>query len=275
VTLEANPASTDEVKVQAWLEGGVNRMSLGVQGFEPRALAVLERKTDAAQATRAFGLARRLGVTNVSIDLIYAVPFQSRDSWLETLRRAIALGPDHISTYCLTFEEGTLLWRRRAEGSVPEVDADLQWDQLDAASAALGAAGFARYEVSNWANPGFESRHNHAYWGCRPVYGAGAGAHSYATDGSTSRRWWNVARPREYIAAGQAVADGEELPPRKARGEALMLGLRTADGMEAPDGFERELDELLRAGLIERRGNRVHPTRRGMDLHNQIALVVL
>jgi oxygen-independent coproporphyrinogen-3 oxidase len=275
VTLEANPASTDEVKVQAWLEGGVNRMSLGVQGFEPRALAVLERKTDAAQATRAFGLARRLGVTNVSIDLIYAVPFQSRDSWLETLRRAIALGPDHISTYCLTFEEGTLLWRRRAEGSVPEVDADLQWDQLDAASAALGAAGFTRYEVSNWANPGFESRHNHAYWGCRPVYGAGAGAHSYATDGSSSRRWWNVARPREYIAASQAVADGEELAPRKARGEALMLGLRTADGMEAPDGFERELDELLRAGLIERRGNRVHPTRRGMDLHNQIALVVL
>ena len=115
VTLEANPASTDETKMQAWLEGGVNRLSLGVQGFEPRALAVLERRTDAAQATRAFGLARAMGMPNVSIDLIYAVPFQSRDSWLETLRRGIALGPDHISTYCLTFEEGTLLWRRRAE----------------------------------------------------------------------------------------------------------------------------------------------------------------
>jgi len=276
VTLEANPASTDEAKVQAWLDGGVNRLSLGVQGFEPRALAVLERKTDAAQATHAFELARSMGMRNVSIDLIYAVPFQDRDSWLETLRRGIALGPDHISTYCLTFEEGTLLWRRRAEGRVPEVDPDLQWDQLDAACAELEAAGFNRYEVSNWARPGFESRHNHAYWRCRPVYGAGAGAHSYATDGSVSKRWWNVARPREYIAAAPApVADGEELAPRKARGEALMLGLRTAEGMAPPEGFDSELGELIEKGLIERRDGRVRPTRRGLDLHNQIALVVL
>ena len=276
ITLEANPASTDEAKVQAWLEGGVTRLSLGVQGFEPRALAVLERKTDAAQATRAFALARAMGMANVSIDLIYAVPFQDRASWLETLRRGIALGPDHISTYCLTFEEGTLLWRRRAEGRVPEVDPDLQWDQLDAAVAELEAAGYARYEVSNWARPGFESRHNHAYWRCRPVYGAGAGAHSYATDGSISRRWWNVARPRDYIAAvPEPVADGEELPPRKARGEALMLGLRTAEGMAPPEGFDSELRVLIDSGLIERRDGRVVPTRRGLDLHNQIALVVL
>jgi oxygen-independent coproporphyrinogen III oxidase len=275
VTLEANPASTDEAKLEAWRDGGVNRLSLGVQGFEPRALAVLERRTDAAQATRAFHLARSMGMSNVSIDLIYAVPFQSRDSWLETLRRGIALGPDHISTYCLTFEEGTLLWRRRAEGRVPEVDADLQWDQLDAACTELEAAGFTRYEVSNWAKPGFESRHNHAYWRCRPVYGAGAGAHSYATDGTASRRWWNVARPRDYIAARQPIVDGEYLPARKARGEALMLGLRTVEGMAPPDGFDRELGELLQARLIERREGRVVPTRRGLDLHNQIALVVL
>jgi len=275
VTLEANPASTDEAKLQAWLDGGVNRLSLGVQGFEPRALAVLERRTDAAQATTAYGLARSMGMANVSIDLIYAVPFQSRESWLNTLQRAIALGPDHISTYCLTFEEGTLLWRRRAEGRVPEVDSDLQWDQLDAACAELEAAGFNRYEVSNWAKPGFESRHNHAYWRCRPVYGAGAGAHSYATDGSAARRWWNVARPKDYIAAVRSKTDGEELPERKARGEALMLGLRTIEGMVPPEGFDRELGELVQAGLIERRGDRVVPTRRGLDLHNQIALVVL
>src|SRR5437870_4723901 len=101
VTLEANPASTDDAKVAAWLEGGVNRLSLGVQGFDPRALAVPERKTDAAQATRGFNLARAMGVANISIDLIYAVPYQSLETWLVTLRRAIALDPDHISTYCL------------------------------------------------------------------------------------------------------------------------------------------------------------------------------
>ena len=105
--------------------------------------------------------------------------------------------------------------------------------------------------------------------------GSGAGAHSYATDGVDARRWWNVARPREYIAAQQPKADGEELPGRKAMAEALMLGLRTVDGMTAPPGFEPELGQLVRDGLIERSGDRVTPTRRGLDLHNQIALVVL
>ena len=276
VTLEANPASTDEARLEAWMEGGVNRLSLGVQGFDPRALAVLERKTDAAQATRAFRLARSMGMANISVDLIYAVPYQDMEAWLDTLRRAIAFDPDHVSTYCLAFEEGTLLFRRRAEGRVPEVETDLQWDQLDAACVELEAAGFRRYEVSNWARPGFESRHNQAYWRCRPVYGAGAGAHSYATDGARAWRWWNVARPREYIAAAPTPrADGEELEPRKAVAESLMLGLRTADGMTMPSGFDAELTRLVRAGLVERRHGRVVPTRRGLDLHNQIALAVL
>src|SRR5262249_24451752 len=100
VTLEANPASTDGARVAAWLEGGVNRLSLGVQGFDPKALAVLERKTDAAQATRAFRLARDMGFRNLSVDLIYAVPYQNLATWLDTLERAIAFGPDHVSTYC-------------------------------------------------------------------------------------------------------------------------------------------------------------------------------
>ncbi|HSS61188.1 MAG TPA: radical SAM family heme chaperone HemW [Candidatus Limnocylindrales bacterium] len=277
VTLEANPASTDADRLAAWLGGGVNRLSLGVQGFDPRALAVLERRTDAAQATRAFALARDAGVANISVDLIYAVPYQDLESWLETLRRAIALEPDHVSTYCLSFEEGTLLFRRRAEGRVPEVETDLQWDQLDAACIELEAAGYHRYEVSNWARGGgFESRHNQAYWRCRPVYGAGPGAHTYATDGSRAWRWWNVARPREYIAAAPAPrADGEELEPRKAAAESLMLGLRTAKGMTPPPGFETELSKLRRDGLVRRVDGRIVPTRRGLDLHNQIALAVL
>ncbi|HEY1421434.1 MAG TPA: radical SAM family heme chaperone HemW [Candidatus Dormibacteraeota bacterium] len=278
VTLEANPASTDRERVAAWLEAGVNRLSLGVQGFDGRALAVLERKTDGAQAIRAFHLARDMGISNISVDLIYAVPYQDLGTWLDTLRRAIELEPDHISTYCLSFEEGTLLFRRRAEGRLPEVQPDLQWDQLDAACAVLEPAGLQRYEVSNWARPGFESRHNRAYWRCRPVYGAGAGAHSYATDGkgATAWRWWNVARPRDYIAAAISPrADGEELSARKAAAESLLLGLRTLEGTTAPPGFDDELAELAAGGLIERTGVRVVPTRRGLDLHNQIALAVL
>jgi oxygen-independent coproporphyrinogen III oxidase len=274
VTLEANPGSTDEERLRAWIDGGVNRVSLGVQGFDHRALAVLERRTDAAQAERAFGLLREAGVRNVNIDLIYAVPHQSLESWIETLRRGIALGPDHVSTYCLTFEEGTLLFRRRAEGKLPEVESDLAWDQLDAACDALEAAGYRRYEVSNWARPGFESRHNLAYWRCRSVYGAGAGAHSYATDGRTAWRSWNVLRPKDYIAEPR-TADREELDARKRDAEALMLGLRTLEGTMERAGFETEMAELAAAGLIVREGGRVSPTRRGMDLHNQIALAVL
>src|SRR5712692_647074 len=218
VTLEANPASTDEMKLDAWLKSGVNRLSLGVQGFDPRALAVLERKTDGAQAASAFRQARSAGFRNLNLDLIYAVPFQAAASWSETLRRAVELGPEHISCYCLTFEEGTLLTRRRDRGILPEVNPDLQWDLLEIAVAELKTAGYERYEVSNWARPGFESRHNQAYWACRPVYGAGAGAHTYATDGERAWRWWNVARPREYMAACPTPrAGGEELPPGRAR----------------------------------------------------------
>src|SRR4029077_19241750 len=246
------------------------------QGFDSRALAVLERRTDAAQAVDAFELARSAGMRNINIDLIYAVPYQSRATWLDTLRRALALGPDHVSTYSLTFEEGTLLWRRRAQGKVPEVEADLQWDQLDAACAVLEDAGYRRYEVSNWARPGFESRHHFAYWRCRPVYGAGAGAHSYSRQGDGAARWWNVARPRDYIAACPTpVAGEEELDPRKVGAEMLMLGLRTAEGLSAPPGFQVELEQLAAAGLIERQNGHVAPTRRGLDLHNQIALAVL
>jgi oxygen-independent coproporphyrinogen-3 oxidase len=276
ITLEANPVSTDLERLAAWREGGVNRLSLGVQGFDPRALAVLERRTDGAQAERAFRQARDAGFGNISLDLIYGIPGQPDAHWRETLRRAAALAPEHISCYCLTFEEGTLLTRRRDRGLLAEPESDAQADQLEAAVQELGELGYRRYEVSSWARPGFESGHNQAYWRCRPVLGAGAGAHSYSTDGQTARRWWNVARPRDYMAAcPEPVADGEDLPARKTVAESLMLGLRTAEGIAPPAGFDAELAQLTAGGLIDRKEGRIVPTRRGMDLHNQIALAVL
>jgi oxygen-independent coproporphyrinogen III oxidase len=276
VTLEANPASTDPERLAAWRAGGVNRLSLGVQGFDRRALAVLERRTDGVQAERAHLQARQAGFENISFDLIYGVPYQDATAWAETVSRAVELGPDHLSCYCLTLEEGTLLHRRWRSGTLPAVDPDTQWEHLEWADRILGLAGYQRYEVSSWARPGRESRHNQAYWLCRPVYGAGAGAHSYATDGSRAWRWWNLPRPARYMEASPDVReDGEELAPRQAGGEALMLGLRRVHGMAAPAGFERELEGLREAGLVEREGGWVRPTRRGLDLHNQIALAVL
>ena len=278
ITLEANPASTDPERLATWRKAGVNRLSLGVQGFDGRALAVLERRTDGAQAERAFRQARKAGFANISLDLIYGVPFQDVCSWEGTVRRAIELAPEHLSCYCLTFEEGTLLFRRRERGLLPEVDGDSQWDQLDAAERLLRAAGFERYEVSSWARGARRAQHNQAYWDCRPVYGAGAGAHSYTTDGERAWRWWNVARPRDYIgaaASGRTEAGREELTPERARAERVMLGLRTTSGVEPPAGFEEPLATLEKAELVVRRGRRYLPTRRGLDLHNRIALAVL
>src|SRR5438270_1178899 len=275
VSLEANPASTDVERLEAWRRGGVNRLSLGVQGFDRRTLAVLERRTDGAMAEQAVRLARAAGFRNLSLDLIYAVPYQSLESWQQTLQRAIDLAPEHLSAYCLTLEEGTQLFRQWQRGDLPAVDPDEQWMFLEKCQSALTSAGFHRYEVSSWSRPGFESRHNRSYWQCRPVYGAGCGAHSYARSGESARRWWNWSRPQEYISSTSFVEDGEDLDPRKARAEQIMLGLRTVDGLEPPHGFETELADLEEAGLIARLANRVHPTERGLDLHNQIALAVL
>jgi putative oxygen-independent coproporphyrinogen III oxidase len=275
ITLEANPASTDPAKLATWSEAGVNRLSIGVQGFDPRALAVLERRTDGAQARRAVRQAREAGFANLSLDLIYAVPFQTAESWRSTLRQAIELEPQHLSCYCLTFEEGTPLHRKLKKGLLPAVEGDAQWELMEMCQSELTGAGYRRYEVSSWSRPGFESRHNQSYWQCRPVYGAGCGAHSYGRSADSSRRWWNWARPQEYISSAAFEEDGETLDPRKTAAERIMLGLRMVDGLVPPAGFETALAELSAAGLITRDGAVVRPTQRGLALHNQVALAVL
>jgi len=275
ITLEANPASTDPAKLETWREAGVNRLSIGVQGFDPRALAVLERRTDGAQARRAVRQSREAGFANLSLDLIYAVPFQTAESWRSTLRQAIELEPEHLSCYCLTFEEGTPLHRRLEKGLLPAVEDDVQWELMEMCQSELTGAGLRRYEVSSWSRPGFESKHNQSYWQCKPVYGAGCGAHSYGRSADLSRRWWNVARPQDYISSALFVEAGETLDSRKTAAEQIMLGLRTVDGLEAPAGFEIALADLAAAGLIIRTGDLVRPTQRGLALHNQVALAVL
>ena len=275
VTLEANPASTDPPRLEAWLRAGVNRLSIGVQGFDPRALAVLERRTDGAQARRAVRQARDAGVSNLSLDLIYAVPFQTVASWRDTLVQAMELEPEHLSCYCLTAEEGTPLHRRMLNGSLPAVGPDAQQEFLERCQSELTGGGFHRYEVSSWSRPGFESIHNQSYWLCRPVYGAGCGAHSYSRSGESSQRWWNWSRPQDYISSAAVLEGGETLPPRLARAERLLLGLRTTFGVRAPEGFDGALQGLAQAGLVTRAGEVVRPTQRGLDLHNQIAMALL
>ncbi len=271
-TLEANPGSVSERKAELLREYGVSRLSLGVQSFDDALLRLLGREHSAAQAEASFDLLRRGGFENLNIDLMFGLPGQTLAQWETTLERAIALGPSHISTYCLTYEEDTEFLRRHTEGefrSDPEADADF----FNLADELLGGAGFEHYEVSNYARPGFQSVHNRAYWSGHDYLGLGPSAVS--TIGL--RRWQNISDYRVYtdrVLAGQRAATGDErLTPAMKRTEAIALSLRTNQGIPAdwvkdqPD----EVQEFVRLGLMQEQDERYVLTRAGRFLADSVA----
>lgn len=243
VTLEANPEDVDQAAAGQWLGAGVNRVSIGIQSFSPEVLAWMHRTHDAGQASRAIQAARAAGVANVSIDLIYALPDSLARRWSDDLDRAIELEPDHVSVYGLTIEPRTPLGRWTARGDVrPQAD-DMAAEEFLVADARLRAAGYEHYEVSNYARPGFRSRHNSAYWARVPYLGLGPSAHSFEGD---VRRWsvpalaaWEAA-----LARGEDPIEGQEEIRRAERAaEEAYLGLRTSDGMTVADA---DLDTVRR-----------------------------
>ena len=271
-TLEANPGSVSERKALLLRERGVNRISLGVQSFDDGLLRLLGREHSAAQAEASFALLRRSGFENLNIDLMFGLPGQTLGQWETTLQRAIALGPDHVSAYCLTYEEDTEFFLRHARGEFrtdPEADADF----FVAAGELLGAAGFEQYEVSNYARPGFESVHNRAYWRGRDYLGLGPSAVS--TIGL--RRWQNISDYRLYadrVLAGESASTGDEvLTPAMKRAEAIALSLRTNRGIPAKWVEDRpdEVEEFVRLGLMQSKAERYVLTRAGRFLADSVA----
>ena len=195
VTAEANPDDLGAEKLASLLDAGVNRLSIGVQSLDDGLLRVLGRRHSAREAIEAFRAAREAGFDNVSIDLMYGLPDQTPEQWGATLDGALGLRPSHISMYCLTLEEGTPMERDAAAGRIPVPDGDLAADMYLAAEVKTAEAGLRHYEISNWAIPGRESRHNLLYWRNRPFLGVGPGAHSYLS----GHRFHNIRSPREYI----------------------------------------------------------------------------
>ncbi|MDP9325653.1 MAG: radical SAM family heme chaperone HemW, partial [Candidatus Dormibacteraeota bacterium] len=179
ITLEANPQSAEAGRMASWLEAGVNRLSLGVQSLDATALGFLERAHSAGEAIAVFTQARAAGFANVSCDLIFGIPGLSTARWTEVLGEVLALGPDHLSAYELTPELGTRLGADVAAGHTLMPDEETMLAQYEVAETLLGAAGLGRYEVSNWARPGRQCRHNIAYWTGVPYAAAGAGAHAF------------------------------------------------------------------------------------------------
>ncbi len=296
VSLEANPGTVDVAYLKGLRRLGVNRLSLGVQSLRDDDLRLLGRIHTAAEAREAYQAARRAGFDNVNIDLIYGLPWQTLRDWRRTLKEAIALRPDHLSLYALTLEEGTPLAADVSSGRVPQPDPDLAADMYREAEAALAAADYQHYEISNWALPGRRCRHNLTYWRNEPYLGLGTGAHS----SFGGFRFANTRAPREYIrgveesAAREPAADGiasflaslahietsEETSRASAMAETVILGLRLVDGLPF-EGFRRrfgleltaaygpQVEELEGFGLLERADGRLRLTPRGRLLGNE------
>ncbi len=271
-TIEANPGSVSERKAQLLREFGVSRISLGVQSFDDNLLLLLGREHSAAQAGASFALLRKSGFENLNVDLMFGLPDQTLAQWEATLRRALALKPDHISSYCLTYEEDTEFFLKHARGEF-RTDAEADADFFTVAGDLLGEAGFEQYEVSNYARAGFQSVHNRAYWSGHDYLGLGPSAVS--TIGL--RRWQNISDYRVYadrLLSGQSASTGDEvLTPQMKRSESIALSLRTNWGVPAEWVNDRpnEVEEFIKLGLMQPRDQRYVLTPAGRFLADSVA----
>ncbi len=271
-TLEANPGSVSAHKASALHKLGITRISLGVQSWDNGLLKLLGREHTPEQARKSFQLLRAAGFSNINIDLMFGLPGQTIDQWKATLTETIALAPEHISAYCLTYEEDTEFFLRfqRAEFS-QDPDADAEF--FETAMITLEAAGYEQYEISNYARPGFRSAHNRAYWLGKDYLGIGPSAVS--TVGL--RRWQNVADYRAYIErllTGESpAASTEDLTAQMKRTERIALLLRTSEGVPAQvlKPFASQTTEFIALGLLRESNGNFVLTRKGRQLADLVA----
>ncbi|MDE2875161.1 MAG: radical SAM family heme chaperone HemW [Gemmatimonadota bacterium] len=274
-TVEANPESFSERAAEVWAGGGVNRISFGVQSFDPGALNWMGRLHCAADARAAVQRARAAGVANLSVDLIFGLPDNVSRSWEDDVMRALELAVPHISLYGLTVEKGTPLHRAVGEGRAPMPADERYREEYLYAAETLTRAGYRHYEVSNFAFPGFASRHNRACWKGEPYLGLGNGAHSY----HAGRRWWNErdwAVYAEGITKSGRARAGDEVPSaEQSRLEALWLRLRTAEGLN-DDRLSAAARPVFRrwevAGWARRSAGRTSLTPRGWLLLDELTV---
>jgi oxygen-independent coproporphyrinogen-3 oxidase len=286
ISLEINPDLTLCAGLEIWRGAGINRLSIGVQSFVADELRVLGRRHTAADVGEVVGRARAAGFANVSIDLMFGVPGQTETSWRQSLDAALALDPQHVSTYGLTIEEGTPYARWFAREPSAFAGSDREADFYALAIATLAAAGFEHYEISNFARPGRRCRHNETYWRNGEYLGLGVGAASYRG----GVRSVNTREREVYVAAALAGApipgEAETLEPQARLGEAIMLALRTREGVDAPAFLERygvdvreryrsAIERLEAGGLLESGADFVRLTERGRFVANDVCAAFL
>ncbi len=282
VTLEADPETIEAEKAAPWVQAGINRVSFGLQSFVDKELVAAGRMHRRADIYRAVAILREAGIRNISFDLIAGLPHQTKESWRQSLEELAALTPEHVSVYLLEIDEGSRLGKellqgggKYSAGAVPSEDEMAEFYEM--AQESLGAAGYHHYEISNWAKPGFESKHNLKYWRREPYLGFGAGAHSF----SGTERWANAHDAATYVNAIQSgrlpVEQQERLTVESALEEELFLGLRQLDGIDVAR-IERmygvalagRFDPLASAGLVKRDGSVVRLAPEKLTVSNEV-----
>jgi oxygen-independent coproporphyrinogen-3 oxidase len=271
-TIEANPGSVSVRKAALLKKFRINRISLGVQSWDDELLKLLGREHNARQAEESFQILRDAGFTNINVDLMFGLPGQTAEQWRQTLEKTIALQPEHISTYCLTYEEDTEFFLRHARGEFQQ-DTDADAEFLEMTMAILEDAGYEHYEISNYARSGFESVHNRGYWLGKDYLGIGPSAVS--TIGM--QRWQNVCDYRAYIdrvLSGDSPRESsEDLTHGMKRTERIVLALRTREGIPASEliSFGSQTNELIALELLRESDGNFVLTRRGKTLADSIA----
>ena len=278
ISVEVNPGTVDREKFAALKALGCNRISIGAQAFADADLRDLGRQHSAADVERAYAAARAVDFANVSLDLVANVPGVSEANWHFSVKRAIALAPEHLSVYSLTIEEGTIFAERQRQGLLKPVTDDRQARILEWTDTQLVAAGYEHYEISNYAQLGYRSRHNWGYWTGVPYLGVGLGAHSFI-DG---KRFWNTRDLKAYLdamAQDQSPCAGEEIiAPDTARRERLWMGLRTVEGIKLTEEevgrvqSSKRFDDLEKVGYVALEGRRLRLTRAGFLLADALSL---
>jgi oxygen-independent coproporphyrinogen-3 oxidase len=282
VTLEADPETVEAGKAAAWVGAGINRVSFGLQSFVDKELVAAGRMHRRADIYRAVPILREAGIRNISFDLIAGLPHQTKESWRQSLDELVGLAPEHVSVYLLEIDKGSRLGKellerggRYSARAVPSEDEMAEFYEM--AQEVLGAAGYHHYEISNWAKPGFESKHNLKYWRREPYLGFGAGAHSF----SGTERWANAHDAAGYVSAVQEgrlpVEQHETLTAESALEEELFLGLRQVDGIDVARieleygiSLAKKLEPLALAGLVQRDGNVVRLSPERLTVSNEV-----
>ena len=282
ITLEADPETVEAEKAAAWVAAGVNRVSFGLQSFVDKELVASGRMHRRVDIYRAVPMLRAAGIRNISFDLIAGLPHQTAASWRQSLDELANLQPEHVSIYLLEIDEGSRLGLEVMQGGSRYSARDIPSEDdmasfYEAAQEHLQAAGYHHYEISNWAKPGYESRHNLKYWRREPYLGFGAGAHSFAG----GNRWANAHDAADYVKALEdsrvPIEQHDVLSAESALEEELFLGLRQLDGIDVSK-IEREysvqlasrFDPLAKLGLLERSGNVVRLAPRKLSVSNEV-----